>query len=59
MTGQAYMSIHGNFCYNGLLRGSVVPAKFLAQHVACGNGDDQRVGCGMGWWTEHAAHHGA
>ena len=24
-------SIHGNFCYGGLLRGSVVPAKFLAR----------------------------
>ena len=31
---------------------------FLAQHVACGNGNDQRVGCCMGWWTEHAACHG-
>ena len=30
-------SIHGNVCYGGLLRGSVVPAKFLAEHVACGN----------------------
>ena len=28
MSGQAYMSIHGNLCYGGLLRGSVVPAKF-------------------------------
>ena len=27
MSGQAYMSIHGNLCYSGLLRGSVVPAK--------------------------------
>ena len=53
------MSIHGNLCYDGLLRGSVVPAKFSClTHVACGNGDDQRVGCGMGWWIEHAAHHG-
>ena len=24
-----YMSQHGNLCYSGLLRGSVVPAKFL------------------------------
>ena len=28
MSGQAYMSIHGNLCYGGLLRGSAVPAKF-------------------------------
>ena len=28
MSGQACMSIHGNLCYDGLLRGSVVPAKF-------------------------------
>ena len=27
-SGQTYMSIHGNLCYGGLLRGSVVPAKF-------------------------------
>ena len=25
----AYMSLHGNLCYCGLFRGSVVPAKFL------------------------------
>ena len=30
VSGQAYMSIYGNLCYGGLLRGSVVPAKFLA-----------------------------
>ena len=28
MSGHAYMSIHGNPCYGGLFRGSVVPAKF-------------------------------
>ena len=27
-----YMSLHGNICYGGLLRGSVVPARFL--HVS-------------------------
>ena len=30
---------------------------FLAEHVACGKGDE-RVGCVVGWWTEHAAYHG-
>ena len=45
------MSSRGKNCYGSLLRGSVVPAKFLLVllDVACGRRDIQRVGCGMGW----------
>ena len=41
-----YMLSRGKNCYGSLLRGSVVPTKFLlgvAQHVACGRRDIQRV----------------
>ena len=41
-----YMSSRGKNCNGSLLRGSVVPTKFL---LACRRGDIQRVGCGMGW----------
>ena len=47
-----YMSSRGKNCFGSLLRGSVVPTKFLLvllKHVACGRRDIQRVGCGMGW----------
>ena len=47
-----YMSSRGMNCFGSLLRGSVVPAKFLLvllKHVACGRRDIRRVGCGMGW----------
>ena len=47
-----YMSSHKKNCCGGLLRASVVPAKFLLvllDHVACGRRDIQRVGCGMVW----------
>ena len=42
-----HMSSHGNNCYGGLLRGSVVAAKFLLVLHNCGRRDIQRVGCGM------------
>ena len=29
MSAHSHTSLHGNFCYGGLLRGSVFPAKFL------------------------------
>ena len=57
----AYMLLDGNLCYCGLLRGSVVPAKFLlvslytlpAEHET-----SNAFGCGMVWGTEHVAYHG-
>ena len=43
MSARVYMSSHGNLCYDGLLRGSVIPVKFLlvsvntlpAEHETC------------------------
>ena len=55
-----YMSSHGKNCYGGLLRGSVVPAKFLLESLntlLCGRRDIQRWLC-YGLGTEHAAYHG-
>ena len=36
MSARVYMSSHGNLCYDGLLRGSVFPVKFL--HVSVNKG---------------------
>ena len=33
MSARVYMSSHGNLCYDGLLRGSVIPVKFLLVSV--------------------------
>ena len=43
-----YMSSSGKNWYGSLLRGSVVPTKFLLVLLNTLR-DIQRVGCGMGW----------
>ena len=46
------VSSRGKNCYGSLLRGSVVPSKFLLvllNTLLMERRDIQRVGCGMGW----------
>ena len=47
-----YMSSRGKTCHGSLLRGSVVPTKFLLvllNTLLVAGRDIQRVGCGIGW----------
>ena len=52
----AYMSLHGDLCYGGLLRGSVVPAKFLSVSLNTLLVEHETSNA-LVWGTEHAAYH--
>ena len=48
----AYMSSHGDFCYDGLLRGSVIPVKFLLVSVNTLPAEHETSNALVGIWSE-------
>ena len=52
MSARVYMSSHGNLCYDGLLRGSVIPIKFLLVSVNTLPAEHETSNVLVGIWSE-------
>ena len=53
---QPYISSHGNFCYDCLLRGSVIPVKFLLVSVNTLPAEHETSNAFVVIWSEDGAH---
>ena len=52
MSARVYMSSHGNICYDGLLRGSVIPVKFFLVSVNTLPAEHETSNALVGIWSE-------
>ena len=52
MSARVYTPSHGNLCYDGLLRGSVIPVKFLPVSVNTLPAELETSNALVGIWSE-------